>query len=923
MTVTTSSHRPRRRLALLAASGIVAGSALTAAGIVAAPMAAHAVPTCSADDPTVSTFTANQSGSFAVPTGITRVHVAAAGGQGRLASQGSGAGGSGALVTSDVSVTPGHTLTVNVGQAGAQPAGGDSGGSPSGGAGGTYSSVTSGGGGGGSFITDGPTLLIAAGGGGGSGYGFPDNSGGNATDSTQSQPPGAVTDGDDGGSPTEPGDGGDGGGGGGGTTMPGAGGSSPSGWGDPGSPGAGEVGGASGSAGGGGGGGYAGGGGGGLGGFTGGGGAGSSYGIDAYTIAPSSGDGSVAISYEVPAVTSGSSTTFTAQEAGSFTICTTGVPTATIGEAGSLPNGVSFVDNGDGTGTLSGVPASGTENTYPLTFTASNGNGSDAVQDFTLTVAKALPSVAVAAAPTGSTFGQQVIFTATIDGVPAGSSPTGTVDFEDNAAPLCTGSPVSTTAQVSTATCTTSALTAGSHTISADYNGDGDYSSAPGELDNFTVAQASPNLDIASSLTPSTYGQAETATASVTPSDVAGSVQFSVDGDNLGSPVTVDAGSAQSPTLTDSGAVLAPTDNTVEAVFTPTDTTDYTSPNKSYDQVVDKAMTSTAVSVGTTTITAGVAPVAPGAGSPTGSVTFSVDGSAVGSAPVNGGTATLTYAVPAGHAHNIAASYGGDSDFNPSSASTSRSDPSIKATVTSAHPKSKYGWYRSPVTVHFTCTTHGAPLSGGCPSKVTLTKNGGGQSVSRTIIATDGGTATVVVKPINIDRRAPHVSIAGVKNGAFYDGGAPTPHCVGVDTMSGIASCRVSISRHGSTTTVRATATTEAGRSASTVLRYRTLNPFIVKATYRHGAFITKVGHDYLVEAIANKHPLYLYAAPANTSHPHNQPAGEGPRLSKVGKNLWSVQISITKAMDTRYHLWNVGVRFGGMVHVIEIRLVG
>jgi hypothetical protein len=54
-----------------------------------------------------------------------------------------------------------------------------------------------------------------------------------------------------------------------------------------------------------------------------------------------------------------------------------------LSESGSLPSGVTF---NAATGVLSGTPASGTIGTYPLTFTAHNGVGSDAIQNFTLTV---------------------------------------------------------------------------------------------------------------------------------------------------------------------------------------------------------------------------------------------------------------------------------------------------------------------------------------------------------------------------------------------------------------------------------------------------------------------------------------------------------------------------------------------------------
>ncbi len=87
-----------------------------------------------------------------------------------------------------------------------------------------------------------------------------------------------------------------------------------------------------------------------------------------------------------PAITSPSSTTFTAGSPGNFTVTSTGNPTDSLSESGTLPSGVSFIDNGDGTGTLSGTPAAGTGGSYPISFGASNGVGSPASQSFLLTV---------------------------------------------------------------------------------------------------------------------------------------------------------------------------------------------------------------------------------------------------------------------------------------------------------------------------------------------------------------------------------------------------------------------------------------------------------------------------------------------------------------------------------------------------------
>ncbi|MBI3174925.1 MAG: Ig-like domain repeat protein [Chloroflexi bacterium] len=87
-----------------------------------------------------------------------------------------------------------------------------------------------------------------------------------------------------------------------------------------------------------------------------------------------------------PAITSANTITFMVGINGSFTVTATGYPTPSLSSSGALPSGVTFVDNGDGTATLSGAPAFGSSGTYPLTFTASSGFGTDATQNFTLIV---------------------------------------------------------------------------------------------------------------------------------------------------------------------------------------------------------------------------------------------------------------------------------------------------------------------------------------------------------------------------------------------------------------------------------------------------------------------------------------------------------------------------------------------------------
>jgi hypothetical protein len=89
---------------------------------------------------------------------------------------------------------------------------------------------------------------------------------------------------------------------------------------------------------------------------------------------------------EAPAITNLNIAAFAEGNPGEFTFTTTGYPKPAISSVGSLPTGVSLVDNGNGTATLSGTPAAGTGGAYPITITAGNSIGSAATQYFTLTV---------------------------------------------------------------------------------------------------------------------------------------------------------------------------------------------------------------------------------------------------------------------------------------------------------------------------------------------------------------------------------------------------------------------------------------------------------------------------------------------------------------------------------------------------------
>ncbi|MGN6721896.1 MAG: beta strand repeat-containing protein, partial [Marmoricola sp.] len=85
--------------------------------------------------------------------------------------------------------------------------------------------------------------------------------------------------------------------------------------------------------------------------------------------------------------------------AGSTAYTTNGFPIPSLSESGTLPSGVTFVDNHNGTATLGGTAATSAVGTYNLTITAHNGIGSDATTQVTLQI---VPPLSITTTSLGS-----------------------------------------------------------------------------------------------------------------------------------------------------------------------------------------------------------------------------------------------------------------------------------------------------------------------------------------------------------------------------------------------------------------------------------------------------------------------------------------------------------------------------------------
>jgi FG-GAP-like repeat/FG-GAP repeat len=134
-----------------------------------------------------------------------------------------------------------------------------------------------------------------------------------------------------------------------------------------------------------------------------------------------------------PLITSPSATTFTVGSPGTFNITTTGFPAPAITDIGTLPNGVSFQDNGNGSATIFGMPTA--PGIFNLTLKAKNSVPPSSVQSFTLTVDQA-PSI-TSGSSAMFTIGQAGSFQITTSSFPvsslmeSGVLPTG-VTFKDH-----------------------------------------------------------------------------------------------------------------------------------------------------------------------------------------------------------------------------------------------------------------------------------------------------------------------------------------------------------------------------------------------------------------------------------------------------------------------------------------------------------
>ena len=308
---------------------------------------------------------------------------------------------------------------------------------------------------------------------------------------------------------------------------------------------------------------------------------------------------------------------------------------------------------------------------------------------FSIGQASTTASLVVDDAGTGSTwvgnevYGASAYPAATLTvTAPGTGTPTGTVTYEFYDNGTGSGSPVTTQTVTLSSGGTapqgdnSAILPAGAYSYIAAYSGDSNYSASTSSCAPFSIGQASTTASLAGSVSSAVYGQPVTLAATVavtapgtgTPT---GTVTFYDGGNQIGDIQTLNGGSANI-TISD----LPVGSDNITASYSGDTNYDTSTSSPALAETISQDGTTTSLAVlpstqtydQPVTLTAKVAAVAPGTGTPTGTVTFLDDNNSIGASGLDSsGTATLTTSALAAGVHNsLTADYSGDTDYTDS-----------------------------------------------------------------------------------------------------------------------------------------------------------------------------------------------------------------------------------------------------------------
>ncbi len=441
--------------------------------------------------------------------------------------------------------------------------------------------------------------------------------------------------------------------------------------------------------------------------------------------------------------------------------------------AGTLAGTVTFSDQsgalGTGSPNVSGVATFSSTAIAAGTHTITASYGSDpnfATSNDTggtnlkVTITQSTSTTSDVRSSSGSPlYGQPVTFSATISALSGGGIPAGTVSFLQGATTLGTG----TVGLTGVATFSSASLTAGTHTITASYAGNSNYTGSNDASSAVPLQQevslgTTSTSDVSASTNGTAFGVPVTLTATVTNSAVGGitvptgRVTFSVGATSVGTGTLNGAGVATAAVLT-----LAVGNDTVTASYAGdlnfTGSNDKASGTPLVETIAGQATSSTTVTapdgVGSliyfgkpVTFTATVADTSAGSvATPTGSVSFALKSGATtvnGSGTLNSaGVATFSTSSLGSGTYSVTATYATNTNF------VGSSNAVIPTTVITAAPTTVVV-QTSTTNLSFgqgwAATAHVFAKAGfgvGTPGTTKFGPNGGGKVVFSAIVTTN------------------------------------------------------------------------------------------------------------------------------------------------------------------------------------------
>lgn len=455
-----------------------------------------------------------------------------------------------------------------------------------------------------------------------------------------------------------------------------------------------------------------------------------------YTSSTSSAS-TITVSASAPTVTVSLGTT-TPQPGSSLTVTASITP---LSSSGSSPTGtvtfylgsttestISVVAGSTSTATTTiTVPSSGTY-TVKATYNGDN-NYTETSATANFTVAKITPTLVLTSSNTAPNLGDSLVLTAKILNNYTGTTlPTGTITFLLDGTTQNTGT-LASVSGVMTATLTITAPSSGAHTALATYGGDTYFATATSNAVTITTAKTSTTMVVSPSTTAPTVGDSLLSTATITPSTSTtlttlptGTVTFTFDGTTKTTGTVISASPA-----TASGTFVIPSAGTHSLQATYGGDTNYaTSTATAVTLTVAKAAPTVVVSPATLTpaassslvLTATITAPNTSVTAASGTVSFLLDGSQIGTGTVVSGspsTATLTITTPAVGVHTVQAIYNGDTNYTSITTSTvsftaSKTTTSLAVTPASTTP---VGGSSMQVTAVLTATLAGTTIPTG------------------------------------------------------------------------------------------------------------------------------------------------------------------------------------------------------------------